>query len=73
MIWCPSTPGPRPLNISDMGPKKDLHKAFHGGYKGNDMSLPRAIVGWLLGSGILPQYRLAAKLQLGFGDSEDRG
>ena len=37
------------------------------------MSLARAIVGWLLGSGILPEYRLAAKLQLELGDPEDQG
>jgi len=30
-----------------------------------------AIVGWLLGSGILPEYRLAAELQLELGDPED--
>jgi hypothetical protein len=65
-IWCPSTSGPRPSNTSDIWSKKDLHQASHSGYKGNHMSLPR-------GSGVLPEYRLAAKLQLEFGDPEDQG
>ena len=51
--------------------KRDLHKALHGGENGNDMLQASAIVGWLLGSGILPEYRLAAELQLELGDPED--
>jgi len=73
VIWCPNPPGPRPWNTSDIRSKKDLHQALHGGDKGNDMSLARAIVGWLLRSGILPEYRLAAKLQLESGNPEDQG
>jgi hypothetical protein len=37
------------------------------------MLLVRAMVGWLLGFGILPEYRLAAKSQLELGDPEDQG
>jgi len=73
VIWCPNPPGPRPWNTADIRSKKDLHQALHGGDKGNDMSLARAIVGWLLRSGILPEYRLAAKLQLESGNPEDQG
>jgi hypothetical protein len=36
------------------------------------MLLVRPIVGRLMGSGILPEYQLAAKLQLELGDTEDR-
>jgi len=73
VIWCPSPLGPRPWITAGIRSKRDLHKALHGGENGNDMLQARAIVGWLLGSGILPEYRLAAKLQLELGDPEDQG
>jgi hypothetical protein len=51
-------------NTAGIRSKRDLHKALHGGENGNDMLQARAIVGWLLGSCILPEYRLPAKLPI---------
>jgi len=64
VVWCPNPPKPRTWNTSEIRSRRDLNKVLHGGNKGNKLHLVRAVICWLLGSGRLPEYRLAAKLQL---------
>ena len=63
VVWCPNPPKPRTWNTSEIRSRRDLNKVLHGGNKGNKLHLVRAVICWLLGSGRLPEYRLAAKLQ----------
>ena len=64
VIWCPNPPKLRTWNTAEIRSRRDLYKVLHGGTKGNKLNLCRAVICWLLGSGRLPEYRLAAKLQL---------
>ena len=64
VIWCPNPPKRRTWNTAEIRSRRDLYKVLHGGTKGNQMALCRAVICWLLGSGRLPEYRLAAKFQL---------
>jgi hypothetical protein len=53
-------PKPRTWKESEIRSRRDLHKVLHGGCKGDKLGLARTVVDWLLGSGRLPEYRLAS-------------
>ena len=55
-------PKPRTWKESEIRSRRDLHKVPHGEHRGNKSGMAKTVVDWLLGSGRLPEYRLASKL-----------
>lgn len=64
VVWCPQPPKPRTWPATEIRSQRDLFRTLDG--QGNkERWLARKVVRWLLCSGRLLEYRLAAQLELG--------
>ena len=64
VVWCPQPPKPREWPASEIRSQRDLYRALDGGGD-KERWLAGKVIRWLLGSGRLPEYRLAQRLELG--------
>jgi hypothetical protein len=67
VVWCSKPPKPRPWRGAEISSRRDLYKVLHGEHSGNETGMAKTVVDWLLGSGRLPEYRLASKLDMELG------
>jgi hypothetical protein len=67
VVWCKHPPRPRPWDPRVIRTRLDLYYVLRG-RGARARRLARGVVNWLLQSGRLPEYRLAAKLDLGSGE-----
>jgi len=59
VVWCSKPPKPRTWKESEIRSRRDLHKVLNDEHGGNKSGMAKTVVDWLLGSGRLPEYRLA--------------
>ncbi|KAL2123800.1 hypothetical protein VTJ04DRAFT_165 [Mycothermus thermophilus] len=67
VVWCQYPPRPRPWDPRAIRTRLDLYYVLRG-RGARAQRLAKGVVNWLLQSGRLPEYRLAARLDLGLGE-----